>query len=61
MKMGNCATCVYFANVVGKINEKTGDCHRYPPQFTYGVRDDERAYSFPMLSEHDWCGEYKKA
>lgn len=49
MKPESCGTCRFFL----LRNNATGDCRRYPPQYTGNM------IAWPNLGANEWCGEYQ--
>lgn len=48
-----CGTCYYF-------NPIKGSCQRFPPPEINPTGDATRTRRFPLVSQADWCGEWKK-
>lgn len=54
-----CKACKFYQ---GEAREYAGFCRRYPPkQFIEPEATEENSaiFSFPIVDEKDWCGEFK--
>jgi hypothetical protein len=54
-----CASCrFYLGNYVASKVEPVGFCRRFPPVETDTLKAGIAAYTFPMVTAGQWCGEY---
>jgi len=51
-----CGVCrFYLHNKDSNPKDPTGLCRRFPPTVTSGSED----YVWPLISDLDWCGEFR--
>ena len=55
MNASTCKNCRFYAEHLKDEQDgiEQSECRRYPPTFAESVS------SFPMVIEHDWCGEFQ--
>lgn len=55
----SCGNCRFYAmHLAEAINGgQTSECHRFPPAANFG----SRLAAFPIVTEGDYCGEFKPA
>ena len=64
MAIENCKNCKYFA--IGNIQvqnideDKKPHCRRYAPRILCGSGEGWSGTKYPVVSETDWCGEWKE-
>ncbi|XZE56681.1 hypothetical protein SH139x_002806 [Planctomycetaceae bacterium SH139] len=60
----NCSECNFYQAIRSTsclpLSQRFGECRLHPPRVvaTSNPREHKTLAAFPIVSEHDWCGEF---